>query len=249
MKISRRALLHPAFILAALCLWEVLVGSGILNPFFTGTPSGILSALLRLLRSREFLAAAAGSFGNMAAGYLLAVLAGVALGLPAGYFKRVYENVRYYVQTAYSVPRLVFLPLVILWLGIGVPAKIGIVFLFAFFPVFMVSMEAARGMDRDLADVCRVYKAGRLTALRFLVLPAASGPVLSGTKIAVGRALTGMLLSETFGRPEGIGYLLFYYGAVYEINKMMAVLVILAAISAVLYFCVELLEKRLVRWR
>lgn len=249
MRTSRRLLLHLAFVAGGLGLWEGLVRAGALNQFFTGTPSAILSTLAALLKSPSFLGAAADSFGNMAAGYFLAVLAGAGLGLPAGYFRRVYENIRYYVQTAYSIPRLVFVPLVILWLGIGAPAKIGIIFLFAFFPVFIVAMEAARDMDRDLSDVCRVYRSGRLTTLRYLVLPAASGPVLAGTKIAVGRALTGMLLSETFGRPEGVGYLLFHYGANYEINKMMAVIVLLASLSAGLYYCVEAMEKKLVRWR
>lgn len=237
------------FVCSALAAWELSGRIWPSAPFFIGSPSGVVKALGQTLADPAMLRHASSSVKNLLAGYILAVLAAVSLGLPSGYFKRVYSNIRVYVQVFYSVPRLVFIPLFILWLGIDDAAKIGIVFLMTFFTVYIAALEAAKRIDRELSDVCRVYGAGRLLTLTSLVLPAAAGPVLTGAKLAVGRAVAGMLLSETFGRPEGLGYLLFHYGATYMVNRMLAVLALVMALSVAMFYAVELLEYKLIKWQ
>lgn len=249
MKIKRSPFLHALFLVSVLCAWELLTRRGVISSFFVGSPTGICGAFLELAGDPASLRHAGSSLGNLLAGYFLAVLAAVGLGLPIGYFRGVYANVRGYVRALYSVPRIAFIPLVILWLGVGNPAKIFIVFMLTFFTVFIAAMEAAKTMDRDLADVCAVYGAGRLATLRYLVLPSAAGPVTAGAKIAVGRAITGMILSETFGQPRGLGYLLFHYGASYRTNKMMAVLLAIVLLSLSLFYLVDSLERKFIRWR
>ena len=250
MKINRTLLGHAAVLTLLAGLWELLVRTGVLNSFFVSSPSAIALALLGLFRDKDtaILVHAAKSLRNLAAGYSLAVLAAVLLGVPAGYFNGIYRNVRVYARMLYSVPPIAYIPLVILWLGIGELSKIGMVFIMTFFTVFMAAMEAARSVNRELSDVCRVYGAGPARTLFYLVLPACARPIIAGAKLGVGRAVGGMLLGETFGIPEGLGYLLFHFGASYMISRLLGVLAIVMALSIALFYALDLLENKLVKW-
>lgn len=243
-----KPLVHALSIGLALCLWEWLVRRGLLNIFFTGSPTGILSSLWGLLKGGALPGHALKSLTNLLIGYSLAVLAAISLGIPVGFCGRVYDNLKGYAQWLYAVPMVVLIPLFILWFGIGDATKIAIVFVMAFFTVFIAAMEAAKGVDRQLADVCRVYRAGRLFTLLYLVLPASAGPIFAGAKLAAGRAVTGMILGETFGRAEGLGYLLFHFGALYSVNDMMASLLLILALSQALFWGITALEKKIVVW-
>ena len=244
-----KPLVHALSIGLALCLWEWLARKGLLNVFFTGSPSGILASLRGLLAGGALPGHALKSLQNLLAGYSLAVIAAVSLGIPAGFSARVYENIKGYAQWLYAIPMLVLIPLFILWFGVGDAAKIAIVFVMAFFTVFIAAMEAAKGADRQLADVCRVYRAGRLFTLLYLALPASAEPIFAGAKLAAGRAVTGMILGETFGRAEGLGYLLFHFGALYSVNDMMASLVLILALSQALFWGITALERKLIVWK
>lgn len=249
MKINRRPLLHALFLCSVMASWEALARTGVINVFYTGSPSGIASALLQLFTHGSLGSHALKSIKNLLAGYALGVICGAGLGIVVGYYKRLYDNLKTYAQLLYIIPQLVLIPFFIIWLGIDDLAKTAIVFVMSFFPVFIAAMEAAKNADRELDDVCRIYGAGRLFTLVYFVLPASSGPIFSGAKISVGRAAAGMILGETFGRAEGLGYLLFHFGSLYSVNNMMAALLLLTAVSISLYCGINLAEKKLIRWR
>lgn len=247
MKAERR-LLHLGAALALLAAWEASSRAGWADPFFVGSPTEAAAALLRLLRDPAFPAHARSSLGNLLCGYLLGAASGACLGAAAGAGRSAYEDLKGYARAAYTVPQVVLIPFLVIWFGIGDATKIAVVFLMTFFPVFVGVMEAARRVDRELRDVCRVYGAGAWTTYSRLVLPACVPAAFGGAKIAVPRAVAGMILGETFGRAEGLGYLLFHHGALYAVNDMLAVLGLILALSLGLYAAVDAVEIRAIRW-
>ena len=249
MKIETRLLTHLTVLAAFLLLWEWLARSGAVSGFYTGAPSAIFSALLEHFRSGLFARHGARSLGNLAIGYPLALVCGALAGVVIGYYKPLYRNLRFYLQAFYTVPQLVLIPFFILWLGVENASKITIIFLMAFFPVLISAMEAAKAVDPELVNVCRVYGAGRLMTLSRLVLPACAPQIAAGAKIGAVRAVAGLILGEAFGRAEGLGYLLFHFGAVYSVNDMMAVLVVIMAAGLSLFFSLNFAERKILTWK
>ncbi len=241
--------MHGIFLGCILCLWELLVRKGMVNPFYVGSPSGIWTAGAGMLRSGELTSNAYVSVRNLLVGFLSGVTAGALVGITVGHSSRLYGNLKGYLRFFYTVPQLVVIPFLIIWLGVGDASKVLIIFLMTFFPVVIVAMEAARAVPVELEDLFRVYGAGRLFTLTRLVLPASSRAIAAGAKVSVSRAVAGMILGETFGQAAGLGYLLFRYGAVYSVTHMLAVLAVIMAVSGGLFYSLDLAEKRLIRWR
>lgn len=249
MRGERRPLVHLLALAALLAAWEILVRAGRVDGFYAGRPTQVAAALAALWREGALRAHALSSLRNLAAGYGLGVCAGAAAGLVLGHHRRLYDALGSYARLLSTVPQLVLIPFFILWFGIGDQAKIAIVFVMTFFPVLIAGMDAARCVPRELLDVCAVYGAGHWLTLAWVVLPSSAEALFTGARVAVSRAVAGMILGETFGRAEGLGYLLFRYGLEYSVNRMLAVLLVIMALSLGLFRALGLLEAGLVRWR
>lgn len=219
-----------------------------LSLFFT-TPSHIVTALYELFTSGEL----AHHFYVSATEFLLGLGLSIAVGLPVGIVMgrstRINAMLDPFVTAFNATPRLIFLPLVLLWLGLGIWSKVAIVFIGALFPLLINTYEGVRNADRILINVVRSFGAGEWQVMKLVVLPNSVPYIIAGLRLAIGRAILGVVVGEFFGASAGLGFLMAAAAGNYNVSIVFAGLVIFMGLSLVLTMGVKRLETRLNKWR
>ena len=132
-----------------------------------------------------------------------------------------------------ATPRLVFLPLVMLWLGLGLWSKVVIVFIGALFPILINTYEGVRNADRTLINVVRSFGASEWDVARLVVVPNAMPYIIAGLRLAIGRAVLGVVVAEFFGSESGLGVMMVQAAGRYQVDIVFCGLIVFAALSLV----------------
>ena len=245
-------ILGSASIVILLLLWEVLpriitmkAGTKL---FFT-TPSEIVGTLWRLFSTGTIWTPLAVSASGFALGLGLAIVVGLPLGVLIGRSRTLNAMLDPFITAFNATPRLVFLPLLMLWFGLGVWSKVVIVFIGALFPILINTYEGVRNADRLLINVVRSFGASEWDVARLVVVPNALPYIIAGLRLAIGRAILGVVVAEFFGAEQGLGVVMVQAASRYQVDIVFAGLVVFAALSLIMTGMVKLLEDRLGRWR
>jgi NitT/TauT family transport system permease protein len=245
-------ILGSASIVILLLLWEVLpriitmkAGTKL---FFT-TPSEIVGTLWRLFSTGTIWTPLAVSASGFALGLGLAIVVGLPLGVLIGRSRTLNAMLDPFITAFNATPRLVFLPLVMLWFGLGLWTKVVIVFIGALFPILINTYEGVRNADKVLINVVRSFGAKEWDVARLVVLPNALPYVVVGLRLGIGRAILGVVVAEFFGSEEGLGVLMVQASGRYQVDVVFVGLIVFAALSLVMTSLVKVVEDRLTRWR
>jgi len=244
--------LGTAVIVLLLIIWEFLpyfvpMKQGT-RLFFT-VPSRILATLWQMFASGSIWAPLGVSATAFAIGLALAIAAGLPLGILLGRSNTLNAMFDPFITAFNATPRLVFLPLLMLWLGIGVWSKVAIVFLGALFPLLINTHEGVRNADKLLINVVRSFGAKEWDVARLVVIPNSLPFIVVGLRLAVGRAILGVVVAEFFGAQDGLGVLMVRAASSFNVDVVFAVLIIFAALSLIMTGLVKLVEERMNRWR
>ena len=244
--------LGTAVIVLLLIIWELLpyfvpMKQGT-RLFFT-VPSRILATLWQMFASGSIWAPLGVSATAFAIGLALAIAAGLPLGILLGRSNTLNAMFDPFITAFNATPRLVFLPLLMLWLGIGVWSKVAIVFLGALFPLLINTHEGVRNADKLLINVVRSFGAKEWDVARLVVIPNSLPFIVVGLRLAVGRAILGVVVAEFFGAQDGLGVLMVRAASSFNVDVVFAGLIIFAALSLIMTGLVKLLEERMNRWR
>ncbi len=244
--------LGTAVIVLLLIIWEFLpyfvpMKQGT-RLFFT-VPSRILATLWQMFASGSIWAPLGVSATAFAIGLALAIAAGLPLGILLGRSNTLNAMFDPFITAFNATPRLVFLPLLMLWLGIGVWSKVAIVFLGALFPLLINTHEGVRNADKLLINVVRSFGAKEWDVARLVVIPNSLPFIVVGLRLAIGRAILGVVVAEFFGAQDGLGVLMVRAASSFNVDVVFAGLIIFAALSLIMTGLVKVLEERMNRWR
>jgi ABC-type nitrate/sulfonate/bicarbonate transport system permease component len=234
-------------VIVVLSLWEIFGRQ--VNPLFLSYPSAIARAFVQLLGAGEFQRQALGSLQVFAVGLSFALVLGIAVGLLMGRYRLAEYLLDPYVYALDATPRVALIPLLLLWFGLGTSSKIAIVFLSGLFPVLMNTFSGVRTVSANLVDIGRAYGAGEGKIFSKIILPAALPFVMAGIRLAVGRALIGIITAEMFTAVTGMGALLIRYSSALATDKFFVPVIFLALLGVILSSAVEKLQKRLAPWK
>jgi NitT/TauT family transport system permease protein len=238
---------RAASAISVLVLWEIFGRQ--INPLFMSYPSAIAGALVELLIAGEIQRQAAGSLQVFAVGLSAALILGIVLGLLMGRYRLAEYLLDPYVYALDATPRVALIPLLLLWFGLGDPSKIAIVFLSGLFPVLMNTFSGVRTVSAHLVEVGQAYGAGEGKIFTKIILPAALPFVMTGVRLAVGRALIGIITAEMFTAVTGMGALLVRYSSALATDKFFVPVIFLSLLGVALSGAVEKLQKRLAPWK
>ena len=216
--------------------------------FFT-VPSHIAGTLWDMFTTGSIWKPLGVSASAFAIGLLLAIVAGLPLGVLLGRSATLNAMVDPFITAFNATPRLVFLPLLMLWFGIGIWSKVAVVFLGAVFPLLINTYEGVRNADRLLINVVRSFGAGEWDIARLVVVPNSLPFIIVGLRLAIGRAVLGVVVSEFFGSQDGLGVVMVRAASQFKVDIVFAGLIVFAALSLIMTGLVKLLEDRLTRWR
>lgn len=244
---TRGWLLRAASVVIVLGAWEWYGRHT--NPILFTYPTAIVAAAVGLLRSGTLEQAMAQSLSLFALGLVLALVAGVAAGLAIGRSRLVEALTDLPLNALYAVPTVALVPILVRWVGFGAEAKVVVVVLFAFFPIAINTARGVRETDPDLIEVARSYLAREVDLWRDVVLPSALPYVLAGIRLAVGRALVGIVIAEFYTAISGLGNMIVTYANNFQTANAFVPVVVLMIVGVVLTACLQYLEARLAPWR
>jgi NitT/TauT family transport system permease protein len=244
--------LGASSILVLLLLWELLpqlvtLGAGT-KMLFT-TPSKIAVTLWNLIVTGKLWAPLGVSAAGFTMGLVLSIVVGLPLGVLLGRSRTLNAMFDPFVTAFNATPRLVFLPLLMLWFGLGVTAKVVIVFIGALFPILINTYEGVRNADQGLINVVRSFGGSEWDVARLVVVPNALPYIIAGLRLAIGRAILGVVVAEFFGAEDGLGVVMVQAASRYQVDVVFAGLIVFAVLSLIMTGLVKLLEDRLGRWR
>lgn len=227
-------------------VWEI--AAVLLNRYFLPTPFKTFATMNELLASHEIWMHIGTSFKRIALGTLLGLGCALPLGIVMGRYPAVDGVLGAFFRLIYPIPKVVFMPIVVVMLGIGDTAKIFLIFLAVFFQITIIIRDSAASLDPELSDVMRSMKAGHLQVLRHLILPGCLPGILTALKSSLGTSVALLMITEVFASTSGLGYFIMNSMDARNYPEMYAGIVILALMSALMYAFIEVLENVLCRW-
>jgi sulfonate transport system permease protein len=227
-------------------IWQ-LFGAKVDQTLFT-TPSKIALAAVDMIESGELWTYLSSSLVVLAIGLSLAAVIGVVIGLVLARFWVLDVGLGVYITFLYSIPSVALVPLIVLWAGFDITAKVIILFLFAFFPMVINTYQGVKNVDPKLIEVGRSFRCSERQLWTNIVLPGALPFIVTGLRLAVGRGLIGMVLADLYTAISGIGYLIVRTASTYQVDKMFVPIVVLGLLGVTLTACVRFLEVRVAPW-
>lgn len=246
---SERAILGFASVAAVLLAWEWVAARGLVPLVFISSPTRVAKAAVELAESGGLWNDLRVSGIEFFVGYALSVAVGIPLGIATGWYRRLFYLLDPYISALYATPRVALLPLIIIWVGIGIWSKIVVVFLGAVFPILMNTLAAVRTTDERLLRAARSFGADDLQVFRTIVLPSSVPFILTGLRLGVGRALVGVVVGELYAATAGVGFLITVAGASFQTDKVFVGILIIAAAGMLFMEVLTRLERRFEKWR
>jgi NitT/TauT family transport system permease protein len=233
-----------------LVLWE-LVGNTfqLINPMFMSAPSLVWKAAAQLFGSGEIWNDLRVSGIELLGGYLLAVFFAIPFGIMTGWYKRMSAIFDPFINAMNATPRVALLPLVIIWLGIGILSKVGIIFLGAVFPMLINTRDGVKTTPQNLLNAARSFGASEWMVFKTVVLPSTVPFILTGLRLGVGRGIVGVMVGELYAATAGIGFMITVAGATFQTDKVFVGVLIFAIAGMTLVELLTRVEKRFDKWR
>jgi len=244
-----RAVYGGLGVVAFLLFWEYGANAGFVDTFFFSKPSAIVIAGINEVQIPRFWNDIKVSAWEALFGYVVAVLLAVPLGIVFGWYRRLSYMADPWLNLINSLPRVALLPLIVLWVGIGIESKIAVVFLGAFFSVIIPTVQGVRTVDRRFLDVARSFGASQGRLFRTVVMPATVPFVVTGLRLGIGRALIGVVVGELYAQTEGLGVLITRASANLQPDRMFFGILIFTFAGIVSVEGLRRVERYFERWR
>ncbi|MEA2949140.1 MAG: hypothetical protein QOI40_4470 [Alphaproteobacteria bacterium] len=230
----------------ALTLWEIAAWN--VDPVLFTSPTKVAAAAYHMILSGELWTYLWPSLVVLAIGFALAVVFGIAIGLLLARFWVLDVALNVYITFLYSIPSVALVPLIVLWAGFETTAKVIILFLFAFFPMVINTYQGVKSVDPKLLEVGRAFRCSEGQLWAHIVLPAALPFIVTGLRLALGRALIGMVLADLYTAISGIGYLIVRTASTYQVDKMFVPIVTLGLLGVTFTGLLRLAERYVAPW-
>jgi sulfonate transport system permease protein len=233
--------------------WQLFTQLKIVDPFFFGQPSGIVSTAWHWVQHGT-------NFGSIwlqisttmeeaLLGFLIGVAGGVVAGVLLGQFRFLSDVLSPYIKAVNALPRIVLGALFVILLGLGMSSKVVLAAFLVFFVVFFNAYQGVREVDGNLVNNARILGGSRLQVIRNVVIPSAMTWIIASLHVAFGFAVIGAIVGEVLGAQHGLGVLITDSQNNFNADGIFAGMIIIGAIALIAEWLIGLLERRLLAWR
>ncbi|MBI2365905.1 MAG: ABC transporter permease [Deltaproteobacteria bacterium] len=236
---QEKKILGTTAVIIFLTTWE-LVGNTfqLINPMFMSAPSLVWKAAVQLFASGEIYNDLRVSGIEFAWGYFLSAAFGVPFGIACGWYKRFAYTFDPFINAMNATPRVALLPLVIIWLGIGILSK-----------VMINARDGVKTTPYSLLTAARSFGATEWQIFRSVVLPSTVPFIITGLRLGIGRALIGVMVGELYAATAGIGFMITVAGATFQTDKVFVGILIFATTGMFGMEMLNRLEVKFDKWR
>ena len=229
-----------------LVIWQIL-GRNI-DPILLATPTAVALAFADLITNGELLPAFLTAMGDLAVGYGGAIVVGITVGIFMGRSVTFERIINPYVNFFQATPLIALVPLVVIWFGVGFTARVVVTFLLALWSIIINTATGVQQTPEALIDVGRIYKFNRRQTVMTIALPNAVPSIFAGLRIALGKALIGVIISQMEISVVGLGGLVVDYGNAFKTAYLLAGIITASLVGVVAALALELLRRLLFPW-
>ena len=242
---------HPAlyrygFVVAILIVWEIT--APFISPIFFTSPSQIAVAFYETTVSGELPYFLGQSLEVMVYGLVSAIVVGIPLGVAMARIRWLDWALDLPINALYATPLVAVVPLLVLWFGIYLKAKIIVVFLFAVFPILINTYQGVRECDKGMIEVAQSFRSSEWRMWRDVLLPFAVPYIIAGLRLAIGRGLIGMIIAEFYTTISGLGFMITKYANVFAMDKTFVPVIVLMVLGVSLTTLLKWVGRRIAPW-
>lgn len=246
----QRAILGWISVVVLVAAWQLLLTYFIpLNPFFFTKPSLIAVAFKEQLLGDRLWNDLAVSSRAFVWGFSLAIIIGIPIGLVMGWRRRVEYTLDPFLTALYASPLVALAPLLIVVFGVGLAAKVVLVFALSVFPFIFNTSAGVKSTDRLLINVVRSFGGKERDLYLKVIIPSTLPYIVAGARIAIGRGIVGIIVGEFYAASEGIGFAISQFGDTYRLPEMFGDILVLMITAVLLTEGLRKLEALLAPWK
>lgn len=236
-----------AILVALIGLWELAARLGWIDPFITSSPSRVAATIVRLLQDGELFTHIGVTLFETVAGFLIGTAAGTLIAAAMWWSPVACRILDPYLVILNALPKIALGPILIVWIGAGIGSIIVMAVLISLVVTIVTVLTGFMDITGEKQLLMRTLGATKLQIFTLVVLPAAVPTMMAALKISVGMSWVGVIVGEYLVSQAGLGYLIVYGGQVFQLDLVMASIVVLCLLAAVMYYGVAAIEKRLSR--
>ncbi len=236
-----------ASLLVVLGIWQ-LYGSRVNKALFA-PPTAVVGAGFEMIGSGELWQYLRGSLQVLVIGFVIALVVGIPLGVAMARSRVVRWALDWYIDAFNSTPNVALVPLITLIFGLDVTAKVIVVIISSVFAIVVNTEQGVRNVDRRLLEVAQSFRSSERQLWGDVVIPSALPYIAAGLRLAVGRALVGMVVAEFFTSITGLGYLIMRYNNSFQPDHLLVPVVVVMALGIILTTITRGLERRIAPWQ
>ena len=229
-------------------IWEVISDFGIIEAYIISSPSEIYLAAIWLFNN-GFWNDIAVSTIEFSLGFSLALLVGIVGGIVLGWYDKVHAIFNYFISALYATPRVALMPILIIWLGLGMSSKVAIVFLGAVFPILVNVITGIRAVDSNLLKCARSFGASDRQIFYSIALPNSLPFILTGIRLAIGRGLVGIVVGELVASTAGVGHMMSVAASTFQTDKVFVGIILISTTGIILTSVMKYLEGHFSKWK
>ncbi|HEX9046785.1 MAG TPA: ABC transporter permease [Verrucomicrobiae bacterium] len=241
-----KGLIVPALILV---LWEVSVHLQWMPSTLLAPPEKVVTAFWELAKTGDLWNNLGISFYRVVKGFLLGTSLGFAFGILLGVSKQAEELIGPTLHGIRQVPLLGWMPLIILWFGIGEFSKVVFIAIGAFFPTLLNTSIGIRGVSREYLEVGKVYQLSKLRLLGLVIIPAALPSIVSGIRLSIGLSWLLVVGAELIAANSGLGQMMTNAREMFQTDVLMVGILVIGLVGLIIDLTIRRVEARLVAWR
>jgi len=236
-------------VLTFLLLWELTSRYEIIRPLFISSPSRILDYIASGFWDRFLIRHLLVTLNQAFLGLLLGVFLGVVFGVVFALYKTIDNVFQPFVSMFNAVPRLAFVPIIMLWFGIGLLSKVVIVVSMVFFVIFFNVYHGMKEINPILLKNSKTLGASKMQILWHIYFPSIFGWIFSGLRLAVAFAIIASVLAEYMGAFAGLGFLIMNAQSMFDTTAVFGGIIVLMIVALILDNSIRVLERKVIRWK
>jgi sulfonate transport system permease protein len=235
--------------ISVLLLWQLAAQQAWVSPVFLPLPAKVFTSFFTMLLHQDFERDFFASISIVSQAFLYGSVFGIAFGIAAGLSPTVERIFGPTLDGIRHIPGIAWLPLIVLWIGIGPAAKIVVIAKSVFFPVFLNTLQGIRGVDRSYIELAEVLTLTRAQLVRRIIIPSAMPSILVGVRYGASLAWALVVVAEGLSGMEGVGFLIFRAQSLLLTDQLLVCMVVIGLVGFLIDGSMRMLQRYLLRWK
>ncbi|HEY8805579.1 MAG TPA: ABC transporter permease [Clostridium sp.] len=230
-------------------IWEVAAIAGWITPYTMPAPHKIILTAWELIKDFSLIKDVGVSVIRVLGGFVIAAVLGIIIGVLSAISKDFELFTEFIMQVLKPIPPIAWIPIAILWFGIGETSKVFIIFVGAFFPIFVNVIDGIRQIEDKYVEVATIFEVPKLKFIKKVVIPGAMPSIMTGLRIGLGNAWICVVAAEMIAATQGIGYMLMDGRSLSQPDKVILGMLMVGIIGKAMDDALKKLEVKLIYWR